>query len=64
MYLNGWNCCSLNPGSVVLPAFEDYHLEYHLVETDSPHARYAVLDYKNGRPDWEIGLRTGFMRSE
>lgn len=78
----------INPGSVGLPAYEDDHPEQHVVESGSPHARYAVLEYKNGhwdpemiavaydhhkaadqarkngRPDWEIGLRTGFMRLE
>jgi putative phosphoesterase len=76
----------VNPGSVGLPAFEDHFPEYHVVESGSPHARYAILenrdeswtseliavpyDYqtaarqagKNGRPDWELALRSGFMR--
>ncbi len=75
----------VNPGSVGLPAYEDDTPAYHRMETGSPHARYAILErreggwvteliavsYKhalaadqagrNGRPDWEIGLRTGFM---
>jgi predicted phosphodiesterase len=75
----------VNPGSVGLPAYDDETPEYHVVETGSPHARYAILEYKNsnwqaemisvgydaqqaaqqarknGRPDWEYALRTGFM---
>ena len=76
----------VNPGSVGVPAYEDVEPEPHVVETGSPHARYALLeqhrrgwrsefvsvpyDYmsaarqaqRNGRLDWEIGLRTGYMR--
>jgi putative phosphoesterase len=76
----------VNPGSVGLPAYyDDDSSKPHVVETGSPHARYAILekierswrvemvvleyDYaraaeqarKNGRLDWEMGLRTGFM---
>ncbi|MAT41404.1 MAG: YfcE family phosphodiesterase [Anaerolineaceae bacterium] len=75
----------INPGSVGLPAYDDVIPEYHVMETGSHHARYAILenkngnwqaeiiavsyDYqqaaeqarKNGRPDWEYGLLTGFM---
>lgn len=75
----------VNPGSVGLPAYDDVLPEYHVVETGSPHARYALLEKRdgswlvelialeydhhraaeqarlNGRPDWEIALRTGFM---
>ncbi len=77
----------VNPGSVGLPAYDDLHPEYHVVETGSPHARYALLEKingawqvelvalpydhpsaaerarQNGRPDWEIALRTGFMQA-
>jgi predicted phosphodiesterase len=102
----------INPGSVGLPAYDDVHPEYHVVETGSPHARYALLEKscqpdlsglanpkglesvhkeadqeshrawqvelvalpydhpsaaerarRNGRPDWEIALRTGFMQA-
>jgi predicted phosphodiesterase len=76
----------VNPGSVGLPAYDDELPEHHVMETGSPHARYAVLDRgsdgwvvelialaydhdaaadqarRNNRPDWEIGLRSGFMR--
>lgn len=75
----------VNPGSIGLPAFDDEFPEYHVMETGSHHARYAILEYKknswipemiavsydhqkaadqarkNSRPDWEIGIRTGFM---
>lgn len=76
----------VNPGSVGLPAYDDIVPEPHVMETGSPHARYAVLEKtgnawdvhlialsydfekaaeqagKNGRRDWKVGLRTGFMR--
>jgi putative phosphoesterase len=76
----------INPGSVGLPAYEDDTPEHHVVENGSPHARYAVLEFKNGRwvpelisvaydhllaadqaqkngrTDWEVALRTGFMQ--
>ena len=76
----------INPGSVGLPAYDDELPEYHVIETGSSHARYAILEYVNGgwhvemvalpyehqkaaaqahgngRIDWEIGIRTGFMR--
>ena len=39
----------VNPGSVGLPAYEDETPEYHVMETGSPHARYAVLENVNGR---------------
>lgn len=79
---------SINPGSVGLPAYEYDFPEPHVVETGSPHARYAVIelqdggwkvenvavpyDYekaaaqaaKNHRPDWEIALRTGYIKIE
>ena len=75
----------INPGSVGLPAFDDEGPEPHVMETGSPHARYALLDnhhnkrvvkiiavsydyqkaadqaQKNGRSDWAIGLKTGYM---
>ncbi len=74
----------INPGSVGLQAYEDDTPAYHVIETGSPHARYAILeekggrwqveivtvDYdfqqaarqarKNGRPDWEAALQTGY----
>ena len=75
------------PGSVGGPAYFDNDGDTHVIETGSPHARYAILEErsgkwmidhislqydnlsaarqaeKNGRPDWEIALRTGFMRT-
>ncbi|MFN8485985.1 MAG: metallophosphoesterase family protein [Caldilineaceae bacterium] len=77
----------VNPGSVGLPAYSDTTPEPHVMETGSPHARYALLeqraqgwqveliavpyDYhsaaaqarRNGRLDWEVGLRTGYMQA-
>lgn len=76
----------INPGSVGLPAYSDDFPEYHVMETGSPHARYAILEHvnghwltetiavsydyrkaseqarKNNRPDWEVGIQTGFMQ--
>lgn len=78
-------CLIVNPGSVGLPAYSDDTPEPHVVETGSPHARYAILEQidghwqaelialsydhhraakqarQNGRSDWEVALRTGFM---
>lgn len=34
----------VNPGSVGLPAYDDEHPQPHVVETGSPHARYAVAE--------------------
>lgn len=34
----------VNPGSVGLPAYDDDMPEYHVVESGSPHARYAVIE--------------------
>lgn len=45
----------VNPGSVGLPAYDDAHPHPHVIETGSPHARYAVLTRK---PDgWGLKLR-------
>jgi len=33
----------VNPGSVGCPAYEDAAVEEHVVETGSPHARYAIV---------------------
>jgi hypothetical protein len=35
----------VNPGSVGLPAYENTWAGLHYVETGSPHARYAVIDW-------------------
>jgi putative phosphoesterase len=46
----------INPGSVGLPAYDDDRPYPHLVESGSPHARYAVLS--NDRTDWTVELRS------
>lgn len=38
------NALIVNPGSVGLPAYEDDLPEPHVVESGSPHARYAVVE--------------------
>jgi predicted phosphodiesterase len=50
------NILVVNPGSVGLPAYDDEIPEYHVMETGSPHARYAILEYKNG--NWEAEMIT------
>jgi putative phosphoesterase len=37
--------CVVNPGSVGLPAYDDTWTVLHYVETGSPHARYAIVDW-------------------
>lgn len=44
----------VNPGSVGLPAYDDDRPHVHLVESGSPHARYAVLS--NEGDSWEVDL--------
>lgn len=44
----------VNPGSVGLPAYDDETPEYHVMETGSAHARYAILEYKKNR--WQAEL--------
>lgn len=46
----------VNPGSVGLPAFDDDHPVPYIVETGSPHARYAVLSLR--RAGWQVELRS------
>jgi putative phosphoesterase len=36
---------AINPGSVGLPAYDDTRPALHYVETGSPHARYAIVDW-------------------
>ena len=36
----------VNPGSVGLQAYDDTWTAFHYVETGSPHARYAVIDWE------------------
>src|SRR5712691_1700861 len=38
----------VNPGSVGLPAYEDDHPHYHLVENGSPDSRYAIVERHDG----------------
>ena len=44
----------VNPGSVGLPAYEDTSPEYHVVESGSPDARYAMLKYDEDK--WSVEL--------
>lgn len=37
----------VNPGSVGCPAFDDTSPEYHIVESGSPHARYAIVEHND-----------------
>ena len=46
----------LNPGSVGLPAFDDGNPSYHVVETGSPDARYALLERRASA--WTVALLT------
>lgn len=48
------NILVINPGSVGLPAYDDEIPEYHVIETGSHHARYAILEYNNG--NWQAEL--------
>lgn len=43
----------VNPGSVGQPAYDDDHPYPHVMESGSPHARYAVVD-DHGRGDWTV----------
>jgi putative phosphoesterase len=56
----------VNPGSIGLQAYDDTRPRPHYVETGSPHARYAILDWGKGRLkvnfitleyDWEATAR-------
>lgn len=38
----------VNPGSVGLPAYADDEPSPHVIETGSPHARYAIVRYVDG----------------
>ena len=44
----------INPGSVGLPAYDDVIPEPHVMESGSPHARYAVLERDCG--DWRVEM--------
>ncbi|MEG8021575.1 metallophosphoesterase family protein [Sphingomonas aerolata] len=68
----------INPGSVGLPAYDDDRPHAHLVESGSPHARYAVLsnegdgwvveflsvdyDWEKAARDAEANARTDWSR--
>jgi predicted phosphodiesterase len=45
----------VNPGSVGLPAYDDGHPHPHVVETGTPHARYALLTRRAA--GWQVELR-------
>ncbi len=44
----------VNPGSVGLPGYEDDRPEQHVIESGSPHARYAILDITDDRCDAQL----------
>jgi predicted phosphodiesterase len=46
----------VNPGSAGLPAYDDDHVHRHIVETGSPHARYARAERIDAR--WHVQLRS------
>ncbi len=46
----------VNPGSVGLPAYDDVHPFEHVIETSSPHARYAITEQTAA--GWQIELRS------
>jgi predicted phosphodiesterase len=44
----------VNPGSVGLQAYDDDHLHYHIMQTGSPDARYAIAE--RGPAGWTAAL--------
>ncbi len=42
------NTLIINPGSVGMQAYDDDQPDYHVIENGSPHARYAILEQKDG----------------
>ena len=44
----------VNPGSVGLPAYDDDHLHYHIMQNGSPDARYAIAE--RGPAGWSAAL--------
>jgi predicted phosphodiesterase len=44
----------INPGSVGLPAYEDYRPFPHKMQSGSPHARYAIVE--KGKESWSAEL--------
>ncbi len=51
----------VNPGSVGLPAYDDTWTARHYVETGSPHARYAVIDWNPQRVQEPKAIRVEFI---
>jgi diadenosine tetraphosphatase ApaH/serine/threonine PP2A family protein phosphatase len=49
----GDNTVIVNPGSVGLPAYNDEVPEPHVIESGSPHARYAILQHDD---KWTVEL--------
>ena len=45
----------VNPGSVGLQAYDDDHVQPHVIETGAPHARYALIE--RGASGWNVSLR-------
>jgi diadenosine tetraphosphatase ApaH/serine/threonine PP2A family protein phosphatase len=45
----------VNPGSVGSPGYRDIHPYPHVVEAGTPDARYAVLEFEDGR--WRVTFR-------
>ena len=45
----------VNPGSVGSPGYRDTHPFPHVVETGTPHARYAILELTSGK--WQVTFR-------
>jgi hypothetical protein len=46
----------VNPGSVGLPAYSDDSPHPHVMESGSPHARYAIIESVN--EDWAVERMT------
>lgn len=47
----------VNPGSIGMPAYTDDNPVRHVIETGSPHARYAMATRRPGGT-WSVDLRT------
>lgn len=45
----------VNPGSVGLPAYDDDHPYYHVIENGAPHARYAIAE--RGAAGWSVAFQ-------
>ncbi|MEM9358879.1 MAG: metallophosphoesterase family protein [Pseudomonadota bacterium] len=46
----------LNPGSVGCPAYDDTHPTYHVVQTGTPNASYAIVEQNDG--NWDFSFRS------